>query len=172
MPNYTLDKGLEELGKAIIYKTRPILGHVKIAYMFRPEAAISDDKVIAGMCIRVDDRNRTVHDQDFIIEIAKDVWDEAPSDEFRNALMDHELGHAGVRCDENGDVIYDEKTNRPKTYIKKHDIEEFEDVLERHGAYHKNLRSFLDAFARHKKKKAASKTQEENAAPEPEDEAT
>lgn len=161
MPAYQLDKDLEALGTEIIHSTRPYLGHVKIAYMFRPEAAVSDDKVIAGMCIRVDDRNRVIHDQDFIIEIAKDVWEDA-TQEFRRALMDHELGHAGIRMDENGDVIYDEKTNRPKTYIKKHDIEEFEDVLERHGAYHKALRQFLEAFARSKKKKAGDKTAESN----------
>jgi len=150
MPTYSPAPEVEAIAKDIIDKIRPYLGHVKITYLWRPEAAISDDKVVAGMCIRVDDRNRVIHDQDFIIEIAKDVWDESPTDEFKRALVDHELGHAGLRMEENGDVIYDEKTTRPKTYIKKHDIEEFEDVLERHGPYHKNLRSFLDAFGKHK----------------------
>lgn len=153
MPAYTLDKGLEDLAKQIIQAHRPYLGHVKIAFMFRPEASVSDDKVVAGMCIRVDDRNRVIHDQDFIIEIAKDVWDDAPSIEFKTAIMDHELGHCGLRMSEDGDVIYDEKTNRPKTYLKKHDIEEFADVFERHGAYHANLREFMAAFARRKLKK-------------------
>lgn len=161
MPAYFPAPEVETIAKEIIQKHRPYLGHVKITYMFRPEGSVTDDKVIAGMCVRVDDRNRSVHDYDFIIEIAKDVWDEAPTEEFKTALVDHELGHAGIRMDEEGDVRYDEKTNRPKTYIKKHDIEEFEDVLDRHGAYHKALRNFLDAFARNKARKK-SKTDEEN----------
>lgn len=146
MPAYIPAPEVEVLAKQIINDIRPQLGHVRIAYVFRPEAAISDDKVIAGMCVRVDDRNRSIHDHDFIIEISKDIWDDA-TEEFRRALIDHELGHAGLRADENGDILYDEKTNRPKTYIRKHDIEEFSDVFERHGAYHKNLRDFLTAFA-------------------------
>lgn len=163
MPAYTPAPDVEIIAKKIIQDTRPVLGHVQISYMFRPEAAVSDGKATSGMCIKVDDRNRMIHDHDFIIEIAKDIWDEA-TEEFKLALVDHELGHAGLRTDEDGDILYDEKTNRPRTFIKKHDIEEFEDVLERHGAFHKGLRDFLDAFARNKanKSKPAVKTDEKN----------
>lgn len=160
MPAYTLDKTLEDLATDIIKTDRPYLGVVKITYMFRPEAAMSDGKVTAGMCIRVDDRNWAVHKHDFIIEIAYDVWTEA-TPEFRRALMDHELGHVGIRFEEDGHAKEDEKTGRIRTYCKHHDIEEFEDVLERHGPYHKSLRSFLIAFAKHKinKKKEAEAAQ-------------
>jgi hypothetical protein len=169
MPAYSIDTDLETLANDIIQECRPVLGHVKIAYMFRPEAPVSDEQVRAGMCCRVDDRNRTVHGYDFIIEISKDVWDESTPD-YKRALMDHELGHVGIRMDEDGDVVYDEKMNRPKTYIKRHDIEEFEDVLERHGAYHKGLREFLAAFGRNKAKaKKANTTQEGNLVPDAED---
>lgn len=167
MPVYTAAPEVEKIAQRIINTTRPILGHVKISYMFRPEAPVSDGKVTGGMCIRVDDRNRTIHDHDFIIEISKDIWDEA-TDQFKEALVDHELGHVGIRMSkEDGaedDPIYDETTNRPKTFIRKHDIEEFEDVLERHGAFHKGLRDFLDAFARgrSKEKKTTKKTNEDN----------
>jgi len=150
---YRIDADLEKLGKEIINKHRPMLGHLKIQYMFRSEASISDDKVIAGRCIKVDDRNRTIHAYDFIIEIAYDLWETA-TDEFKEALMDHELGHCGLRVnpDDEQDILYDD-AGRPKTYIKTHSIEEFEEVLERHGAYHKNLRQFLVAFAKSKSKK-------------------
>lgn len=152
MPVYKRDKELKNLGDKIIEDCRPNLKMLEIAYLFRAEAPISDNKVTAGMCVRVDDRNRTIHGVDFVIEISQDVWLEA-NDQFKLALMDHELGHVGIRMDADGQPEMDEKTMRIKTYIKKHDIEEFEDVLERHGDYHKELRSFLEAFARHKKKK-------------------
>lgn len=146
MPAYTIDKTIETVANKIIAQHRKDLAMLKICYMFRETAAISDDKTIAGMCCKVDDRNKTVHAFDFLIEIAKDVWDEA-SDEFRLALIDHELGHVGIRYNAPNEPAMDEKTGRLKTYVRRHDVEEFEDVLERHGAYHKGLRDFLDAFA-------------------------
>lgn len=149
MPFYQIDQGLADLANDIINTRRPYLKVVKIVYMFRPEAPISNGRAIAGMCIKVDDRNRTVHDFDFLIEIAKDIWNDA-SEEFRRALMDHELGHAGIRTDEQGVPQKDENTDRLKTYCKPHDIEEFTDVLEVYGAYHSKLRAFLNAFAAHK----------------------
>lgn len=149
---YKPDKGLEALGLQIIKAYRPKLEHLKICYMFRPEASISGDKTVAGRCIRVDDRHWAIHHYDFLIEIALDVWSQA-NDDFKRALMDHELGHIGMELTEEGGPIRDESTGRLKVRCKMHDIEEFEDVLERHGAYHKKLREFLDAFARHKKKK-------------------
>lgn len=149
MPSYKTDKGLETLANQIIKDHRPNLGMLKIAYLFRDEAPVSDGKITCGMCYRADDRNRAVHGLDFIIEISKDIWDEA-TDQFKIALMDHELGHVGIRMQEDGTLEMDEKTLRIKTFVKKHDIEEFEEILERHGAYHKSLREFLAAFARHK----------------------
>jgi len=149
MPHYKQNKELEEIAATVIKAHRPGLEIAAICYMFREVAAITDEKVVAGMCVRVDDRNYTIHSFDFVIEIAQDVWDEASVD-FRVALMDHELGHVGIRYDEEGEPVRDPETERLKTYSKKHDIEEFEEVLERHGAYHKALREFLAAFARSK----------------------
>ena len=147
MPAYKVNPDLKVRADRIIDKHRPNLKILSICYMFREEAAISDGKVIAGMCIRVDDRHHAIHRHDFLIEIAKDVWDEAPSEEFKDALLDHELGHCGIRFDEDDTPMSDERTGRWKTYIHKHDVEEFEDVLQRHGAYHEALRSFLRSYA-------------------------
>lgn len=171
MPVYSgHQKDLAALADSIIVQHRPMLKILKIQYIFRDVAPITDEKVIAGMCYRCDDRNRAIHGQDFIIEISKDVWEEA-TDEFKLALMDHELGHVGIRLDEDGQPGIDEKSGRIKSYIHKHDIEEFEDVLERHGAYHKSLRQFLDAFARNQedKKKKKPKTNPKEEGPEEED---
>lgn len=158
MPAYIPNvKELEETAKLIIDQHIPLLKLLKIQFMFRPEAAISDDKIIAGMCIRCDDRNWAVHKHDFIIEIAKDVWDDA-TDDFKMALMHHELSHIAIRMEEDGvSPSIDEKSMRIKTGIHKHEIEEFEKVLEVHGPYHKALREFLAAFAKHKLNQKAKK---------------
>jgi hypothetical protein len=160
IPKFTIDQGLEALGKDIINKRRPYLKAAKIAYLFRPEAPVSNGRVTPGMCIRVDDRNRAVHEHDFLIEIARDVWDDATTD-FRRALLDHELGHCGIRMDDQGLPMKDPQTGQLKTYVKPHDLEEFSDVLEEHGAYHVKLREFLEAFSKHKVK---TKKQEGDAA--------
>lgn len=162
MPEYTINQGLKAVADKIIAIHRPHLMLLKIEYMFRPEAAISDGKAKSGMCIRLDDRNWTIHKTDFIIEIAQDIWDDPnTTDEFREALMDHELGHVGIVWEAPNTPKMD-PSGRIKTRCKMHDIEEFEEVLERHGAYHKGLRDFLDAFAASKtaKKKAKSESEE------------
>ena len=145
MARYRSDEGLSELAKGLIEAHHPQLAILKIGYIFRDEAATSAGKIIAGKCIKVDDRNRTFHGLDILIEIGKDVWDEA-TPQFRNALMDHELSHIVVRLGEEGDPEMDEKTLRVKTYLRHHDSEEFAPVLERHGAYHEDLRDFLLRF--------------------------
>ena len=159
MPSYTTDPELDQLAQRIIQTDRKGLKVLRIAYMFRPEAPCSDGKVTAGMCVRLDDRNYTLHQYDFVIEIANDIWIEATT-QFKHALMDHELGHIGVRMDEDGQPAMDEKSGRIKTFSRKHDVEEFEDVLTRHGDYHSGLRSFLKAFA--DRKEAAKKPKKTN----------
>ena len=151
MPHYQTDSELAKIGAAVIKKYRPELKDLAIAYMFRDEAAVSSGKLIAGRCIRVDDRNRTLHEHDIIIEIAKDVWSQA-EDRFKEALMDHELGHIGIRYDEDGTTPLEDDYGRIRTFLHHHDIEEFDDVLERHGAYHADLRKFLKKFEDHKAK--------------------
>jgi len=151
MPRYEESVNLKNLAQDLIQKHHDPLKILKIAYEFRDEAAVSNGKVIAGKCIRVDDRNYTLHGYDIIIEIARDVWDEATS-QFQIAVLDHELTHVGIRFEETGEEQRDAKTDRIKTFIRMHDIEEFASVLERYGEYHASLRAFLEAFARRKSK--------------------
>lgn len=141
----------------IIKDHRPDLANLNIQYIFRPEASISNTKVIAGRCIRVDDRNWLLHQFDVLIELAQDIWGQA-NDEFKVALVDHELGHIGIVRDKDGEVAFDEGSGRVKIRMNHHDIEEFEDVLQRHGAYHKDLREFLRAYELSKLAKKSSKS--------------
>lgn len=161
MPRYIENQELRDLATGLIASHHPHLKILNIAYVFREEASVSNGKVIAGQCTKVDPRNWTLHKRDIIIEIAKDVWAEAlPT--FQAALMDHELSHVGIDMNEDGTPKMDDLTGRVMVRVKPHDIEEFDGVLERHGAYHKDLRRFLDAFVKskeeQKKRKAAGMT--------------
>lgn len=50
----------------------------------------------------------------------------------RCALPEHELYHCGHEHDDYGDPLYDEE-DRPKWYIRPHDVEEFYGVWRRYG---------------------------------------
>lgn len=156
MARYKSDKELAGFAQPILDKFHPNLKLIKIAFLFREEASITGDRVIAGMAVKVDDRNWSLHKVDAIVEIARDVWEDA-NEQFRAALIDHELSHIGIRFDENATPVMDEATNRVKVFMRPHSIEEFDDVLARHGAYHKALRSFLDAFAKRKDEQKKAK---------------
>lgn len=157
MPLYSVDNELEQLANGLIKAHHPSLEAVRIAYVFRDQAPVSNGKTVAGMTYRCDDRNFALHHFDFVIEIAKDVWQDATND-FRRALMDHELCHPRLVLDEDGRPIRDEKTGRLKVGINKHDVEEFDAILERHGAYHSDLRKFLSAWARRKESKKSAES--------------
>ncbi len=73
MPAYSLNKELKVLADSIITSDRPMLKHLTIAYVFRPEAPVSEGKATAGMCVRLDDRNWTIHKTDFIIAISAEL---------------------------------------------------------------------------------------------------
>lgn len=64
------------------------------------------------------------------------------------ALLDHELCHAAPSLDdETLDVKYDER-GRPVWRVRKHNIEEFTEVVERHGLWKKDLERFAEAIAK------------------------
>lgn len=69
----------------------------------------------------------------FVMEVCLPVW-LLKSDEWRIALVDHELKHGGR--DEVKDTIF----------IVPHDLEEFDDVAARHGEWDESVVSFAEAL--------------------------
>lgn len=140
----------------IIRDHRPELAELNICYIWRDEAmSMGGGRVAAGQCVHTSDRDWAIHGFDFLILIARDVWAAAEA-RFKPALIDHELGHVGIRTDEEtGEPAVDEETGRTRTFCKHHDLEEFSDVLERHGAYHSDIREFLASWGRHQPSSSA-----------------
>lgn len=113
MPAYnTATAEIEQIGQKLI-ATRPeleLLKMCKIAFIFKEKAQVSGDRMVIGMCIRVDDRNWTLTKNDFIIWIAQDVWeDPRTTQDYKTALVHHELMHARVRLDKEGQPSFDGK---------------------------------------------------------------
>jgi hypothetical protein len=68
----------------------------------------------------------------FVIVISKCFWDTA-SQEFKHALIDHELCH----CE------YDSDTDRYS--LREHDVAEFTEIVRRHGLWHHDVEVFVKA---------------------------
>ena len=108
--------------------------------------ADKDGHIILGKCVKASDLQRELAEYDFVILLNHDSWDDF-SDEQKRALIDHELCHAAPSMDEDNAMKRDER-GRPVWRTRKHDIEEFQSVVEHHGCYKKDLERFAEGMAR------------------------
>ena len=107
-----------------------------------------DGRVKLGMCRKASDLDRQLTNFDFIILLNKLFWTSLEvTDEQRKALLDHELCHAEVKLDAAGDPALDELGNIVYR-TRKHDIEEFSAIVERHGLWKHDLEQFYAAIRR------------------------
>ena len=107
-----------------------------------------DGRVTLGKCKRASDLDREMAQFDFIILLRRTFWiDSRVTDLQRTALLDHELCHAARKFDPNGEPVEDER-GRPVFRTRKHDIEEFADVVARYGIWQSDVENFAAALRR------------------------
>lgn len=75
-------------------------------------------------------------DESFQIVVWKRLWDELKPEQ-REALIFHELRHAAVEYGNDG---------FPKLALVGHDLEEFDDVVRRYGAWREQVSSFAESL--------------------------
>jgi hypothetical protein len=122
---------------------------VQIICRFETPTREKNGKAILGECRKVSGLNsylyRTGIDDTpeakpfFLILISEDAWRVLNPDQ-REALVDHELAHVGADIDDKGNTVFS---------IKPHDIEEFRDVVARHGMYLADIERFIEAARPH-----------------------
>jgi hypothetical protein len=105
-----------------------------------------DGRVTIGKCKKASDLDRELAPFDFVILLSKHFWLGA-SETQRAALIDHELMHAAVKYDDAGEPVIDAR-GRTVFRTRKHDLEEFADVVARHGCYKRDLEHFARALDR------------------------
>lgn len=125
----------------------------EIRYVFRNKASKGRDCTVLGRANKISglgcylalaeaDSPNTYQDHEdvgtdmFVIEIAEPTWENL-TEAGRLALVDHELCHL--------DLDYDELTGKTKRRIRGHSIEEFSEIVHRHGLW----KSDLAEFAKH-----------------------
>ena len=107
-----------------------------------------DGRMTLGKCKKASDLDRELAPFDFVILLNKDFWlDIRVTDVQRTALLDHELMHAAIAYDEQGEPKVDER-GRTVYRIRKHDLEEFSDIAARYGCWKRDIEAFAAALER------------------------
>lgn len=138
----------EHIGARLIKAHHTHLSDVRIDYVFRSKASKDKGKVVLGKARKMGGLNawlatdvdeRAVEpDEFFVIELAEDEW-AGLSDKQRVALVDHELSHCVVS--------FDNKDEEPKLGIAPHDLEEFVEVVRRHGLWKQDVADLVKVGA-------------------------
>jgi len=149
--HYTLIDPVDETGAVIYARLRALISahhdelrdaRIALAWntAWKPDV---DGRCTLGLCKRASDLDRELSAFDFVIVLRREFWD-APTvgEQQRNALLDHELSHATVALDRDGEPKVDER-GRTVYRLRKHDIEEFGAVVARWGLYKRDLEWFV-----------------------------
>jgi hypothetical protein len=128
------------------------VAEAKIALAWRKGAKPNaDGKIVLGRCVKAGDLQRELVDYDFVIVLNQEYWEDPEFDRAKKlALLDHELCHAARAVDSEGAPMIDSK-NRPVWRVRGHDVEEFEEIVVRHGVWKRDLERFAEAIAKRKK---------------------
>jgi len=114
----------------------------------KPDA---DGRLLLGRCVRASDLQRELIDYDFVIVLNKEIWDDPEFGRTKKlALLDHEMCHAARAVDDDGEKKIDTK-GRPVWRSRGHDIEEFHEIVMRHGIWRRDLEKFAQALVDRKK---------------------
>lgn len=102
-----------------------------------------DGQLVLGKCKKVSELDKLYAEFDFVIILNSEAW-KTLNPAQRKALVHHEVCHIAIATDQNGNTKKDTR-GRTAFRVKKHDIEEFGDVVAVHGCYKRDLAQFVEA---------------------------
>jgi hypothetical protein len=130
---------VEEIALRLIPTYHPELATARIVYIFVDKGSKKAGRAVLGKTRRVSGALEYLLEQDFLIEVALDSWNEL-SERQRNALIDHLL--------ECCTGIEDEKSGEMKWAMREADVKEFTSILNRHGAWTDELSGMVEVAQR------------------------
>ena len=135
---------LYEVMNKLVAKFHQHLSSAAIVLVWQSDLKPSPEKKIQlGKCIKVSDRDKLLHGNDFAVLLNKDIFEsDMLNDDQRRAILDHELCHAQVKRDKKGKPKLDDD-GKPIWRVRKHDLEEFRQIVERHGCYANDIIDFV-----------------------------
>jgi hypothetical protein len=140
---YSQARAVKEIAETLIPQHHKHLEGARIDYVFRSKHQKSKGKIVAGKAHKISGLNAFLGTQTnapfggpdfFCMVIALDIWD-AISDAQRIALVDHELCHFFREVND--------ETGEWGLSIRGHDVEEFAEIVYRHGLWSEDLEHFV-----------------------------
>ncbi len=138
---YTPAPEVEAIAQDLIDQYHDYLRRVRIEYVFVTELVKSGGRYIWGKARKISGLNAWLATPEeersdepnpfFVMEIVLPIWNKL-DDKARVALVDHELCHFST--DESDDPV-----------LLPHDLEEFGNVVRRHGLYRPEVEFFIEA---------------------------
>jgi hypothetical protein len=133
---------VKEIATRYINEHHDHLANVLIIYLFNAKTIIKKGKEQLGEAKLVSGLNAYLATRDmeerpeqlFVMTISKSAWDLLEGNQpAREALVDHELSHM------------DRDLETSALSINPHDVEEFFDVVRRHGPWARDIQTFIEA---------------------------
>ena len=133
---YLAAEAVQKLAEGeVIPKWHKTLREAAIAYLFKDGGMKHRGRTILAKIKKASPLEQHLTGFDLILIVNQEAWDKA-TERAKLALIDHELCHVvGLRNDA-GDRDY---------RMRGHDLEEFEEILTRHGAWCDDIARFLKA---------------------------
>jgi hypothetical protein len=116
---------------------------IALAWRFGWGKPNADGLMTLGRCMKSSDLHRSLHLYDFVILLNHFAWPDL-DEKRRTALIHHEITHIAVAKDKNGDPKEDADGNTVYR-LRKHDLEEFRDIVEIYGMYKQDIEEFVAA---------------------------
>jgi hypothetical protein len=126
------DADLIHMAHELISKYHPVASDAEIAYIMRAKHQTLNGKVKLGSCAKQPAKAKLLHEWDYVIEIAWDMW-ALMDDTQRESLLLHDICHI------------DQEDGAWK--VRMHDVEEHTKVVQRYGLWKPDLRYFARAIA-------------------------
>lgn len=132
---FTDAQEVEEIAYTVIRRWHPHLAASEIRYLFRDGGAWnSGGKTVLAKAGKLGAQAQFLAgDADAVIIVDAARWEELNSDQ-RLALVDHELCHLVQATDKNEAQVF-QVDGRPLLRVRAHDVEEFVEVIQRHGLW-------------------------------------
>lgn len=149
--NYDLiDRNTDEepwaLLERLVNDHHPSLSEVRFALLWRRELKPdADRKLTLGKSMKVADADKELAGYDWKIILNKEAWGDFSSEQ-RAAVMDHEITHCDLAADRKTCEVRRDVRGRLVLRARRHDIEEFSSIIERHGLYTSSLVKFAESM--------------------------
>lgn len=108
----------------------------------------SDGRLMLGKAKVASELEHRLHGVHAVIVLNFDAWHNQLKPHQREAVIDHELCHIQPQIDSDGHQKTD-SSGRLLFRLRRHEIEEFSEVVARHGIYKKDLERMYAAARRH-----------------------